>query len=79
MHSLDTFDFVIRVPQSELRASELSDMEVNVVSLRANRGNALSDVPLQHHLALDVIPVASLTSIADPLVPISMQRIIESS
>jgi len=54
-------------------------MEVNVVSVRANHGNALSDGPLQHRHALNAIPVASLTSLADTPVPISLQRIIESS
>lgn len=77
-HPLDTFDFAIRVPLSELRGAELSDMAINVVSVRASRGNAISDVPFQHDPELDVTPVASLTNMAETPVPMALRRIVES-
>jgi hypothetical protein len=75
---LDKFDFVIRVPRSELRGADLSNITVNVVSVQANRGNALSDVPLQQDPTLDVTPVATLTNLAATPVPTSLRQIIES-
>jgi hypothetical protein len=75
---LDKYDFVIRVPRSELRGADLSNITVNVVSVQANRGNVLSDAPLQQDPGLDVTLVASLTNVADTPVPNSLRQIIES-
>jgi hypothetical protein len=77
IYPLDTYEFVIRVSRSELRGTELARMTVNVVSVQANRGETLNDIPMQNDPALDVSPIAS-TNLAETAMPISLRRIIES-
>ncbi|WP_405003046.1 M64 family metallopeptidase [Kitasatospora purpeofusca] len=72
----DAFDFVVRVASAELRGADLSELTVDLVSVGANRGDALGEVPLREDPALDVTPIASLADLSVADLPTSLRRIV---
>ncbi|MEK2493241.1 M64 family metallopeptidase [Kitasatospora purpeofusca] len=76
VHRPDSFDFVVRVASAELRGADLSQLTVDLVSVGADRGDALGEVPLREDPALDVTPIASLADLSLADLPMSLRRIV---
>jgi hypothetical protein len=57
---LDTFEFVVRLPVSELRGADLTAMTVNLVEVRASKHMPLSGVPLDNDPTIVATTIASL-------------------